>query len=150
MSREDVKMEDQVGCDRELDERESEGVVSLDGDMEEMSDEERKQFEADKLASMCYCEKLNSRDEDEDDKPEKVTFADTVVVCPTYTSQVGRSVWIIFKLLIMLRSMIVSQMMTGGRRRELWRRWWRNLTLLSWKLIRMDCKESSLLIFTKC
>ena len=62
-----------------------------------MSDEEKKQFEADKLASMCYCEKLNSRDEDDDededevkdDKPEKVKFADTVVVCPTYTSQVG-------------------------------------------------------------
>ena len=97
MSREDVKEKDQVGCDiasmgdREIDEKESEGVVSLDGDKDEMSDEEKKQFEADKLASMCYCEKLNSRDEDEvkDDKPEKVKFADTVVVCPTYTSQVG-------------------------------------------------------------
>ena len=99
MSREDVTEEDQVGYDiasmgdREIDEKESEGVVSLDGDKDEMSDEEKKQFEADKLASMCYCEKLNSRDEDEDeeedDKPEKVKFADTVVVCPTYTSQVG-------------------------------------------------------------
>ena len=99
MSREDAKEEDQVGCDitsmgeREKDEKESEGVVSLDGDMDEMSDEEKKQLEAHKLASMCYCEKLNSRDEDEekvkDDKPEKVKFADTVVVCPTYTSQVG-------------------------------------------------------------
>ena len=106
MSREDVTEEDQVGCDiasmgdREIDEKESEGVVSLDGDKDEMLDEERKQFEADKLASMCYCEKLNSKDEDEDegevkdDKPEKVKFADTVVVCLTYTSQVGWSVWI--------------------------------------------------------
>ena len=72
MSREDAKEEDQVGCDitsigeREKDEKKSEGVVSLDGDMDEMSDEEKKQFEAHKLASMCYCEKLNSRDEDEE------------------------------------------------------------------------------------
>ena len=104
MSREDLKEEDQVGCDiasmgdMEKDEKDSEGVISLGGDMDEMSDEEKKQFEADKLASMCYCEKLNSRDEDEyeeeDDKSEKVKFADTVVVCLTYTSQVGWSVWI--------------------------------------------------------
>ena len=98
--REDVnEEEDPVGCniaslgDKEKDEKESEGVVRLGGDMDEMSDEEKKQFEANKLASMCYCEKLNSRDEDEekvkDDKAEKVKFADTVVVCPTYTSQVG-------------------------------------------------------------
>jgi hypothetical protein len=96
--REDVnEKEDPLGCDisslgdSEKDEKESEGVVSLAGDMDEMSDEEKKQFEAHKLASMCYCEKLNSRDEDEeeDDKPEKVKFADTVVICPTYTSQVG-------------------------------------------------------------
>ena len=70
---------------------ESEEVVNFDDNMDEMSEEEKRQFEAHKLASMCYCEKLNSRDEDEnvEDKPERVKFADTVVVCPTYTSQVG-------------------------------------------------------------
>ena len=66
-------------------------------------EEEKKQLEAHKLASLCYCEKLNSKeDEDQeeaagndilDDKAEKVKFADTVVVCPTYTSQVGRDLW---------------------------------------------------------
>lgn len=56
---------------------------------EQLSEEEMKQMEAHKLASMCYCEKLNSKEEEEEieDKPDKVKFADMVVVCPTYTSQ---------------------------------------------------------------
>ena len=64
----------------------------FDDEQTEISDEEKKQIEAHKLASMCYCEKLNSRDEEDDkenpNKVEKVKFANTVVVCPTYTSQV--------------------------------------------------------------
>ena len=68
------------------------GEGDIDNDIDEMSEDEKKQFEAHKLASMCYCEKLNSKDdedEEEIDKLEKVKFADTVVVCPTYTSQVS-------------------------------------------------------------
>ena len=59
--------------------------------IEQLSEEEMKQMEANKLASMCYCEKLNSKEEEEEieDKPDKVKFADMVVVCPTYTSQVS-------------------------------------------------------------
>ena len=68
------------------------GEVEMDNDIDEMSEDEKKQFEAHKLASMCYCEKLNSKDDEDEeelDKLEKVKFADTVVVCPTYTSQVS-------------------------------------------------------------
>ena len=103
MREEELKdMNEEVACDIAcLDvgkKEESEKVGEIDEYAEEMTDEEKRQFEANKLASMCYCEKLvNKEEEDEeekeedehDDKADRVKFADTVVVCPTYTSQVG-------------------------------------------------------------
>jgi len=66
-------------------------------DMEDMTDEEKRQSEAHKLALMCYSEKLANKEEDDvdeeklegvhDDTKERVKFAETVVVCPTYSSQ---------------------------------------------------------------
>ena len=100
-------------------------------DMTEMFGEEKKQFEANKLASMCYCEKLNSKEDDdtddENDKEEKVKFSDTVVVCPTYTSQVCWYRWASCNIYY-LRSMTENQRMTGVRKKELWRNWWTKLT----------------------
>ena len=75
--------------------------------LNEMTEDEKRQIEANKLASLCYCEKLNSQEENysegskvdtidestEDTSDEanvRVKFADTVIVCPTYTSQVGQ------------------------------------------------------------
>ena len=89
MSDKDCMVEDSISAaDNHEEDDQTEGNIDVD----DLSEEEKKQFEAHKLASMCYCEKLNSKDEeddnDENDKLEKVKFADTVVVCPTYTSQV--------------------------------------------------------------
>ena len=94
MSKEECKAtNEEVDCDVE----ESQRVEYIDEDVEEMTDEEKRQFEANKLASMCYCEKLVNKEEEgeeekekdeHDDKVDRVKFADTVVVCPTYTSQV--------------------------------------------------------------
>ena len=105
MMSEEENMNEEVACDIPcLDVREmveSERVKEIDEYVEEMTDEEKRQFEANKLASMCYCEKLVDKGEDENedeeekeedehnDKADRVRFADTVVVCPTYTSQVG-------------------------------------------------------------
>ena len=70
-------------------------------DEQDMTDEEKRQLEAHKLALMCYSEKLSSKEEEDDDEEEvegehdstkdRVKFADTVVVCPTYSSQVKQT-----------------------------------------------------------